>query len=72
MRDHYLGTPAMAREYVALDPKTGKPINVGSGRRKKKKKSTDEGPWMAIPNETVLSLAKGDKDSVRVLSLIHI
>ena len=56
----------MAREYVALDPKTGKPINVGSGRRKKKKKSTDEGPWMAIPNETVLSLAKGDKDSVRV------
>jgi len=56
----------MARDYIARDPKTGKPINVGSGYRKKKKKPTEVGPWMAIPNDAVLPLATGELSTFRV------
>ena len=56
----------MERDYIARDPKTGKPINVGSGYRKKRKKPTEVGPWMAIPNDAVLPLATGELNTYRV------
>jgi len=68
-RVHHYPPPrivAMAREYIARDPKTGNPINVGSGYRKKKKKPTEIGPWMALPNDAVIPLAKGEIETYRV------
>ena len=57
---------AMARDYIARDPKTGKPINVGSGYKKRKKSKVETGPWMALPSDAVIPLASGEIESYRV------
>lgn len=50
------------REYIARDPKTGKPLHTGRRRRK----SVDlaykpgEGSWDAIPLDRIIPLARGD------------
>ena len=56
----------MSREYIARDPRTGRPINVGSNRRRAKKSDLKEGPWMAIPQQAVIPLAKGQIETYRV------
>lgn len=56
----------MSRDYIARDPRTGRPINVGSGRRKAKRSEVKEGPWMAIPQQAVIPLATGQIESYRV------
>ena len=56
----------MSREYIARDPRTGRPINVGSSRRQRKKREVREGPWMAIPPQAVIPLATGELDEYKV------
>ncbi len=56
----------MSREYIARDPRTGRPINVGGSRRKSRKRDVEEGPWMAIPQQAVIPLAKGEIETYRV------
>ena len=64
----YEGLPphAMSREYVARDPRTGRPIDVGSSRRQKRKRETVEGPWMAIPPQAVIPLATMQIETYKV------
>ena len=57
---------AMSRDYIARDPRTGRPINVGGGRKKSKRSTGKEGPWMAIPQQAVIPLATGEIDTYRV------
>lgn len=57
---------AMSRDYIARDPRTGRPINVGGGRKKSKRSTVKEGPWMAIPQQAVIPLATGEIDTYRV------
>ena len=54
------------REYIARDPRTGRPINVGSNRRQRKKREVREGPWMAIPPQAVIPLATGELEEYKV------
>ena len=56
----------MSREYIARDPRTGRPINVGSSRRRSKKREVREGPWMAIPPQAVIPLATGQIETYKV------
>ena len=56
----------MSREYIARDPRTGRPINVGSNRRQRKKRQVREGPWMAIPPQAVIPLATGELKEYKV------
>ena len=56
----------MSREYIARDPRTGRPINVGSNRRQRKKREVREGPWMAIPPQAVIPLATGELNEYKV------
>ena len=57
---------AMSREYIARDPRTGRPINVGGGRRQSKKREIRDGPWMALPTQAVIPLATGQIESYKV------
>jgi len=50
----------LSKEYIARDPRTGKPLNVGRSKSKKQYIETEEGPWMAIPDSEILLLAIGD------------
>ncbi len=66
------------RDYIARDPRTGKPLKVGGKRKKSVNLSykPEEGPWDAIPLDRILPLATGRtsaesviwKDSERLLS----
>jgi hypothetical protein len=56
----------MSREYIARDPRTGRPINVGGGQRRSKLSDVEEGPWMAIPQQAVIPLATGEIEAYRV------
>ena len=56
----------MSRDYIARDPRTGQPIDVGTRRGKTKKRSEKEGPWMAIPQQAVIPLATGQMETYRV------
>ncbi len=56
----------MSREYIARDPRTGRPINVGGQRKRKRRSDVEEGPWMAIPQQAVIPLATGEIDTYRV------
>ena len=49
------------REYIAKDPKTGKPLRTGRKRRQGLELAyrPGEGPWDAIPIDRVLPLANG-------------
>ena len=57
------------REYIAKDPKTGKPLRTGRRRRKGLDPAyrPSEGPWDLIPLDRVIPLAQGkiDVHSVR-------
>ena len=50
------------REYIARDPKTGKPLRTGRKRRQGLDLAyrPGEGPWDVIPLDRVLPLARGE------------
>ena len=50
----------MTKEYVARDPRTGKPLNVTKSRRKKQYIESPEGPWLAIQDADIIPLANGE------------
>ena len=50
----------LTREYVARDPRTGKPLSVGKSRRKKQYIEVREGPWLAIADADIIPLANGE------------
>lgn len=51
----------LMREYVARDPRTGRPIGTRSGRGPKEAEVV--GPWYALPIDLILPLASGELDS---------
>ena len=55
---HTEGTP-MAKKYVALDPRTGKPIQMGSTSRGEVHYEPIQGPWSALLAADAMSLADG-------------
>ena len=50
------------REYIAKDPKTGKPLRAGRKRRKALDPAyrPSEGPWDLLPLDRIIPLARGD------------
>ena len=50
----------MSREYIARDPRTGKPLNVTKSKSKKQYIETLEGPWLAINDSDIIPLANGE------------
>jgi hypothetical protein len=57
----------MSREYIARDPRTGLPLNVGNAPKRKKVETViDEGPWSIIRAEDIIPLASGAIESVTV------
>ena len=55
---HPQGTP-MAKKYVALDPRTGKPIRVGRSSGNDVPYEPVQGPWSALLAADAMSLAEG-------------
>ncbi|MEE3310560.1 MAG: hypothetical protein VX230_03615 [Candidatus Thermoplasmatota archaeon] len=57
------------REYIAKDPKTGKPLQTGRRRRKGLDPAyrPSEGPWDLIPLDRVIPLARGQINVYPVL-----
>lgn len=56
----------MSRDYIARDPRTGRPINVGRARRGKKRVVAEVGPHVALPPQVVIPLIKGEIETYRV------
>lgn len=52
------GTP-MAKEYIARDPRTGKPIQVAQSVTLDASYEPIKGPWMALHPDDIMSLAEG-------------
>ena len=50
----------MSREYIARDPRTGKPLNVAKAKSKKQYIEAQEGPWLAINDSDIIPLANGE------------
>ena len=50
----------MSREYIARDPRTGKPLNVKKSKSKKQYIEAQEGPWLAINETEIIPLANGE------------
>ena len=57
------------REYIARDPKTGKPLRTGRKRSHGLELAykPGEGPWDALPLDRILPLATGDADIESVI-----
>lgn len=56
----------MSREYIARDPRTGKPLNVAKSKSKKQYIETQEGPWLAVNDSDIIPLSNGDISSYEV------
>ncbi|HJL97450.1 MAG TPA: hypothetical protein QF401_04790 [Candidatus Poseidoniaceae archaeon] len=56
----------MSREYIARDPRTGLPIAVAKRRKSAKKIKVEKGPWVALSDEEVFSLLKGEISTASV------
>ena len=56
----------MSREYIARDPRTGKPLNVTKSKSKKQYIEALEGPWLAIKDSDIIPLANGEIPSYEV------
>ena len=52
----------LSREYIARDPRTGLPLNVGNKKKSRKKvlQKTETGPWQGLRKQDIIPLAKGD------------
>jgi len=59
----------MARDYIARDPRTGKPINLQSSKVVEASFEPIEGPWSALLPEDAMSLAEGSLKQRDVLWL---
>ena len=57
----------LSRDYIARDPRTGLPINVGSGKKTKTKATTktERGPWQGLRKQDIIPLAKGEIESAK-------
>ena len=57
----------LSREYIARDPRTGLPINVGSEKKAKPKATakTERGPWQGLRKQDIIPLAKGEIESAK-------
>ena len=56
----------LSREYVARDPRTGLPITFEKKRKSVKKMAVEKGPWVALSDEDVFALLKGDIETASV------
>ena len=56
----------MTKDYVAIDPRTGKPISFESRKKRAVISVARDGPWNAIPNNNIIPLATGDIESLTV------
>ena len=56
----------MTRDYIARDPRTGKPLNVGKSKSKKQYIEAQEGPWLAINEPDIIPLANGNINDYNV------
>ena len=50
----------LSREYVARDPRTGLPITFEKKRKSVKKMKIETGPWVALSDDDVFALLKGE------------
>ncbi|HIF46151.1 MAG TPA: hypothetical protein EYQ73_05080 [Candidatus Poseidoniales archaeon] len=66
MKMHPLRGGAMSRDFVARDPRTGRPIFAGRGDSSRKKVKVETGPYQALPPQVVIPLATGEIESYRV------
>ena len=74
MKHRFIGSGGMrpteenvlSREYIARDPRTGLPIAVAKQRKSKKKVKAETGPWVALSDEDVLALARGEMQAASV------
>ena len=57
--------PGPMTDYIARDPRTGKPINVGGGGKGPRVKARQRGRWAKLGQDEVLDLATGRRDSLR-------
>ena len=62
----------MVREYIARDPRTGKPIQTGSRKAKEISFVPIEGPWSALVAGDAMSLAEGTLLSREAVSYTHL
>jgi hypothetical protein len=56
----------MSREFVARDPRTGRPIFSGKEVSSRKKIKIESGPYQVLPPQVVIPLATGQIESYRV------
>jgi len=52
--------------YIARDPRTGLPINVGKKKGKSKQQSVRKGPWMVLRPTQIMDLATGQVETIKV------
>ena len=52
----------MAKKYIALDPRTGKPIQVSQSTKADASYEPVQGPWSALHPDDIMSLAEGTLD----------
>ncbi len=50
----------LTKEYIARDPRTGRPLKVAKSKRKKQYIESSEGPWLAIQDSDIIPLANGE------------
>ncbi len=57
----------LSRDYIARDPRTGLPINVGNKKKRKTKAVTksETGPWQGLRKQDIIPLAKGEIESAK-------
>jgi len=56
----------LSREYVARDPRTGLPIAVAKQRKSVKKMKVETGPWVALLDEDIFALIKGQIETASI------
>jgi len=56
----------MARDYIARDPRTGKPINFHKAKVAEASFEPIEGPWSALVSADAMSLAEGSLEQKEV------
>ncbi|MGY8735861.1 MAG: hypothetical protein ACKVHN_07370, partial [Candidatus Poseidoniales archaeon] len=57
----------MSRDYIARDPRTGLPIQVGTEKKAKAKTNakTERGPWQGLRKQDIIPLAKGEIETAK-------
>lgn len=57
----------LSRDYIARDPRTGLPINVGSKKKPERKANIkkETGPWQGLRKQDIIPLAKGEIESAK-------